>query len=97
MRVKTMCEVRQLEPNGRIAWHAHSVPKAMGLYADLAFELAPTANGGTLLTQQYRFHQPAPAVVLFKLIFGKDLEAKGYAQWKAGLQNIKTIIEESQA
>jgi hypothetical protein len=97
MRVKTLCEVRQFEPNRRIAWHAYSVPKAMGLYADLVFELAPTGDGGTLLTQHYRFHQPAPAVFLFKLMFGKDLEAKGYAQWKAGLQNIKTIIEESQA
>ncbi len=94
MRVKTMCEVRQLEPNRRIAWHAHSVPKAMGLFAELDFELAPTADGGTLLTQHYRFHQPAPAVFVFKLMFGKDLETQGTAQWEASLRNIKTILEE---
>lgn len=94
MRVKTMCEVLELKPNRRIAWHAHTVPKAMGLYADLDFELTPTADGGTLLTQHYRFHQPAPAVFLFKLMFGRDLETKGSAQWEASLRNIKIMLEE---
>jgi uncharacterized protein YndB with AHSA1/START domain len=94
MRVKTMCEVRELTPNRHIAWHAHTVPQAMGLYADLAFELASTADGGTLLTQHYRFHQPTPMVFMFKLIYGRDLDQKGYAQWEAGLRNIKTILED---
>jgi hypothetical protein len=97
MRVKTMCEIRELTPNRRIAWHAHTVPQAMGLYADLAFELAPTATGGTLLTQHYRFHQPVLMVFMFKLIYGRDLEQKGYAQWEAGLRNIKAILEASPA
>jgi uncharacterized protein YndB with AHSA1/START domain len=94
MRVKTMCEIRELTPERRIAWHAHTVPKAMGLYADLDFELAPTEEGGTLLTQHYHFHQPAPMVFMFKLMFGRDLAAKGNAQWEASLRNIKAILEE---
>jgi uncharacterized protein YndB with AHSA1/START domain len=93
MRVKTMCEVRELTPNRHIAWHAHTVPQAMGLYADLAFDLAATADGGTLLTQHYRFHQPAPIVFMFKLMCGRDLDQKGHAQWEASLRNIKTILE----
>jgi uncharacterized protein YndB with AHSA1/START domain len=93
MRVKTMCEVRELMLNRRIAWHAHTVPQAMGLFADLSFELTPDADGGVLLTQNYRFHQPGPMVLLFKLIFGRDIAAKGFAQWEAGLSNIKAILE----
>ena len=94
MVVKTICEVRELIPDRRIAWHAHTSPKALGLYADLAFEFAPGPDGGTILTQHYLFHQPAPAVFMFKLVFGKDLAEKGYAQWKASLHNIKAILEE---
>ena len=94
MRVKTMCEVRELTPERRIAWHAHTAPKAMGLYADLDFELGPTEDGGTLLTQHYHFHQPAPMVLMFKLMFGRDLAAKGNAQWEASLHNIKAILEQ---
>ena len=95
MRVKTICEVRELTPNRRIAWHAHTAPKAMGLYADLDFELVPTADGGTLLTQHYRFHQPPVMVFMFKLMFGSNIEAKGNAQWDASLRNIKAILEQA--
>jgi hypothetical protein len=52
------------------------------------------ADGGTLLTQHLRFHQPGPMVFLFKLMYGRDLDQKGYAQWEAGLRNIKAILEE---
>jgi uncharacterized protein YndB with AHSA1/START domain len=95
MRVKTLCEVRELIPNRRIAWHGHTVPKAMGLYADLDFVLAPTMDGGTLLTQHYRFHQPPFMRFMFTLIYGSDLEAKGHAQWQASLHNIKAILEQA--
>jgi uncharacterized membrane protein len=97
MRVKTMCEVRELTPNRRIAWHAHTVPQAMGLFADLSFELTPDTDGGVLLTQNYRFHQPGPMVLMFKLMFGRDIAAKGFAQWEAGLSNIKAILERGSA
>ena len=95
MRVKTLCEVRELTPSRRIAWHAHTAPKAMGLYADLDFELAPAADGGTLLTQHYRFHQPPILVFMFKLMFSSNVEAKGNAQWDASLRNIKAILEQA--
>jgi hypothetical protein len=32
-------------------------------------------------------------VLLFKLMFGSDIAAKGFAQWEAGLSNIKAILE----
>jgi hypothetical protein len=90
-----VCEVRELIPNRRIAWHAHTVPKAMGLYADLDFVFVPAADGGSLLTQHYRFHQPPVMRFLFKLMYGSDLEAKGHAQWEASLLNIKAILEQA--
>lgn len=93
MRVVTICEVRELTPQRRIAWHAHTSPKALGLYADLSFELEALSDDGTRLTQHYRFHQPSPMVGIFRLIYGRDLDEKGSAQWEAGLQNIKRILE----
>jgi uncharacterized protein YndB with AHSA1/START domain len=94
MRVVTICEVRELTPHRRIAWHAHTSPKTLGMYADLSFELESINDGTTRLTQQYRFHQPDMMVGLFKLIYGRDLDQKGYAQWEAGLVNIKSILED---
>lgn len=91
--VKTLCEVHQLIPNRRIAWHARTVPKT-GLYSECAFEFAPADGGGTQLTQHITFHQPGPLAFLFRLIFGKDVRQKGQAQWAAGLRNIKTILEQ---
>ncbi len=96
MRITTICEIRQLIPNRRIAWSAHTAPKATGLHAELSFDMVSSPTG-TTLTQHYHFYQPAPAVFLFKLIYGRDLEQKGYAQWAAGLANIKAILEQQVA
>jgi uncharacterized membrane protein len=96
MMAKTMCEIRELIPNRRIAWHAHFVPN-VGTYADLSFELIPTANGGTELTQTSCFYQPAPIYFVFRLIFGSGLQQKARAQWDASLRNIKAILEQSDA
>jgi uncharacterized protein YndB with AHSA1/START domain len=93
MRVVTICEVRELTPLRRIAWHAHTSPKALGLSADLAFAFAVRTPGETELTQQYCFHQPRLMVGMFKLMYGNDIDQKGYAQWEAGLRNIKLILE----
>ena len=95
MRVTTICEIRELTPNRRIVWHAHTDPKALGLYADLEFEFAASATGGALVTQRYHFHQPQPVAFMFRLMYGRNMAEKGYAQWAAGLANIKTILEES--
>jgi hypothetical protein len=67
------------------------------LSADLAFEFAALPDGNTQLTQNYVFHQPDLMVRLFKLIYGPDLDQKGYAQWQSGLQNIKHILEHADA
>src|SRR5688572_5121223 len=37
LRSRTGCEVRELIPGRRIAWHAHTLPRS-GLRADLSFE-----------------------------------------------------------
>jgi uncharacterized protein YndB with AHSA1/START domain len=95
MAVVTICEVRELIPPRRIAWYAHTSPKALGLYADLSFDLESLADNSTRLTQHYVFHQPRLVVGMFTLIYGKDLDQKGYAQWQAGLNNIKLILEGS--
>jgi len=91
---RTLCEVRELVPNRRIAWHAHAVPK-VGLRSHLAFEFASTPGGGTALTQPIDFHQPPPLAFVFRLIFGRELVSKAHAQWQAGLRNIKTVLEQT--
>lgn len=93
MRVVTICEVRELTPNRKIAWHAHSSPRVLGLYADLSFELHDQ-DGGTRVTQHNHFHQPDLVARLFRLRFGDDVVQQGRAQWQAGLENIKLVIEE---
>ena len=91
--VKTLCEIRELTPQRRIAWHAHTIPRALGLSADLAFELSPEPDGGTRLTQHYVFHQPTLMRWMFRLLYGPDVDRKGHAQWDASLRNITAILE----
>jgi uncharacterized membrane protein len=96
----TMCEVRELVPNTRIAWHSYAVPK-MGVSADLAFDLAADADGGTTVTQRITMHQPAlPMWIFRKFVFKmseEEMETRALAQWDASLANIKAIVEESKA
>ncbi|MCB9079662.1 MAG: SRPBCC family protein [Anaerolineaceae bacterium] len=89
----TLCTVDQVEPNQRIVWHAHSVPKL--LHNKLVFDFAADGNGGTLLTQRMDFHIPAIPTLMFQLMFGRNLPQKAAAQAEAGLRNIKTIMEQS--
>lgn len=93
----TVCEVRELVPDRRIAWHAYAVPR-IGVHADLAFDLTPRTDGGTMLTQRITMHQPAlPLWVFRKLVFkmsAEEMTAKAEAQWRASLRNIKAILEE---
>jgi uncharacterized protein YndB with AHSA1/START domain len=93
----TECEITEMKPNSRIAWHAHPVPVGMGVHADLAFDLEPDDNGGTRLTQTISMHQPWLVANLmgrfaFKLA-PEEMADKGKAQWQASLENIKTILE----
>lgn len=95
LRAHTGCEVRELVPGRRIAWHAYTRPRS-GLRADLSFELTDEAEHGTLLTQRIVFHQPGPLRLIFRLVLRateEELATKGAAQWSAGLRNIKAILE----
>lgn len=96
----TICEVRELVPNRRIAWHSYALPK-MGISADLAFDLAPDAAGGTTVTQTITMHQPAVPTWIFRMLVFKmseeEMEKRARAQWQASLANIKAILEESKA
>jgi uncharacterized membrane protein len=97
----TECEVTELAPNKRIGWKAHPVPVGLGIHANLGFDLAPNANGGTHLTQTIHMHEPwLMAQLLSRLMFRmkpEQAEAKTHAQWQASLDNIKKILEEPAA
>jgi hypothetical protein len=90
---QTLCEVRELMPHRRIAWHAHLLPDAAP-HADLDFELAPIEHGGTLLTQHQRLAVPDEMMAEIERAFGQGALSKVHAQWEAGLRNIKIILEE---
>jgi len=92
MPATTLCEVTVLIPNQRIAWKARMLPNT-GMNADYVFELSSAADDTTTLTQHVRLHIPAPMAGMFKLMFGRDLDAKSRAQYEAGLRNIKTLVE----
>jgi hypothetical protein len=89
INAKTMCEVRELIPDKRLAWHAYMVgdPRT---HADWEIELASDGNGGTKLTQKVFFvFGPLPGWVGV-LMF---MEKRAFRQFDAGLQNIKQILE----
>lgn len=92
---QTLCEVRELMPNRRIAWHAHMLPDA-DPSADLDFDLA-AENGDTLLIQHQRLSVPDSMVAEMRRLFGSDVLELVYRQWEAGLRNIKAILEERAA
>jgi uncharacterized membrane protein len=89
----TMCEVRELVPNRRIAWHSWVAMPPVGHWGNWAFELAPGASG-TCLTQTVRLHDSPVSAVISRMVFGQTA-TKAYAQWEASLRNIKTILEEA--
>jgi uncharacterized membrane protein len=93
MRGTTLCEVRELIPNRRIAWRAHPLPWKMGTQAELAFELAPHPEGGTTLTQTIHMQIPHLVMAVMGRLAGAG-PGKAQAQWQASLQNIKAILEE---
>jgi hypothetical protein len=89
MKAKTVCAVRALEPHQRIAWHSH-LTMIKSTYADWEFRLESDGNGGTRLTQEGKFHFSPLSQGLGRLL---DMERKALAQFDAGLQNIKLILE----
>jgi uncharacterized membrane protein len=97
-RGKTLAEVREKSPNRRIAWHSHPVPR-MGVWADIAFDLAADGRGGTNLTQTIRIHQAWLPLQIFSRLFFKTtpagMEQKARAQYQASLANIKAILEDA--
>jgi hypothetical protein len=88
-----LCEVRELLPNRRIAWHAHLLPEA-DPSADLDFELAAAENGDTLLIQHQRLSVSDSMMAELRQMFGGEVLEMVYIQWQAGLRNIKAILEE---
>jgi hypothetical protein len=89
MKAKTICEVRALTPNQHIAWRAH-MAMLKSTFADWEFRLESDGNGGTRLTQESRFHFSPLSQGIGRLL---DMERKALAQFDAGLQNIKLILE----
>jgi len=93
MKAKTICEVRALDPNQRIAWHSY-MTMLTSTYADWEFRLESDSTGGTHLTQTCHFHFSPLSQGIGRLL---NMERKALAQFDAGLQNIKTILESSKA
>jgi uncharacterized protein YndB with AHSA1/START domain len=89
IKATTMCEVRELIPDRRIAWHAHMVGDP-GTHADWEIDLTPDDAGGTRLSQKVFFvFGPMPGWVGILLF----MEQRAFRQFDAGLQNIKLILE----
>jgi uncharacterized protein YndB with AHSA1/START domain len=89
IKAQTMCEVRELVPNKRLAWHAHMVGDP-GTHADWEIDLTPEGEGGTRLSQKVFFvFGPLPGWVGVLLF----MEKRAFRQFDAGLQNIKLILE----
>ena len=90
-----MCEVRELQPNRRIAWHAWAPYPIVKHLGDYAFELASDGNGGTTLTQHAQLSDNWAGSLVSRLVF-KTTPAKARAQWAASLENIKVVLEEGE-
>lgn len=94
----TECEITELTPNRRIAWKAHPVPIGMGVHAKLAFDIAPSGDNSTRLTQTIDMHEAwLPSQIFTRIVYRTtpvEMEAKAHAQWTASLRNIQSILEE---
>ncbi len=90
----TLCEVRELVPDRRIAWHSWAPFPVIKHLGDWSFDLASDGNGGTRLTQHACLSDNWAGALVSKLMF-KTTPEKARAQWAASLQNIKTILEEN--
>jgi uncharacterized membrane protein len=90
-----MCEVRELVPNRRIAWHAWAPYPVVKHLGDYAFELASDGNGGTTLIQRSSLTDNWAGLLISRLVF-KTTPEKARAQWAASLKNIKAILEEGE-
>lgn len=88
----TICEVRELLPDRRIAWHAWVPIPGINHTGDFTFELEPTDTGHTRLTQTVRLRDRGLAILVTRLVF-KPSPAKARARWAASLNNIKAILE----
>lgn len=64
---RTTCEIRELVPGKRIAWHARPVPGFLGR-ADLVFEFEDV-EGGTLVKQRVVELYPRPVAFVMKTVF----------------------------
>ena len=91
-----MCEMRELVPNRRIAWHAWAPVPGVKHLGDYAFDLASDGNGGTILTQRSSLTDNWAGFLVSRLVF-KTTPEKARAQWDASLRNIKVVLEETAA
>lgn len=87
---RTICEVRSLVPNRYISWHAHPVPHIGN--ADLAFDLSPSPNGGTIIRQTVDEYYPLPAALLLRVVYNLD-EPAIREILDDGLQRLKHVID----
>lgn len=88
--MRTLCEVRELVPNRRIAWHAHPIPRSGS--AELSFDLTPTPDGGTRITQTVQEYYPLPVETMIRLLYNVT-EDGIRTQLDRGLLTLKETLE----
>lgn len=88
--VRTAAEVRELIPNKRIAWHAHPMPRVGS--AELSFDLTPTMDGGTRISQTVHEYYPAPIAFMLRVRYNVTEEGI-LRQLDRGLQTLKETLE----
>jgi uncharacterized protein YndB with AHSA1/START domain len=87
--MRTLCEVRELVPGQRIAWHAHPLPRTGS--AELCFELSPTDDGGTRITQTVREYYPLPIAFVMRAFY--NITEDGiHKQLDRGLLTLKETL-----
>ncbi len=90
-----MCQVLELTPHRRIAWHSWAPVPGVRYEGEFSFELEMTL-GGTRLTQSARLNDNWLGDLVSRYMF-KTTVAKAHAQWEASLRNIKLVLESAAA
>jgi hypothetical protein len=90
-----MCEVLELVPNRRVAWHFWAPVPGVRHEGWFSFEIEP-APGGARVVQTARLSDNWLGNIVSRLVF-RTTPPKAHAQWEASLRNLKSILDASAA
>lgn len=90
---RTTCEIRELVPATRIAWHARPVPGFLG-QAGLLFEFEDV-DGGTLVRQRVVERYPRPIAFVMKSVM--NVTEEGIRdQMDRTLEGLRLVLDQQQ-